>query len=116
MRNWIIFECVKYEALTLFKVKRNIDSEFEKYIRICVDFKDLDKLKIMANDKYSSKDVSYTLKFDDIYHIGYFDIKNISGISGYNNGVILDLELKKLEIEKSPIDWIRNFHINELLN
>lgn len=107
MKKWLLNNN-KYEALTDFR-HVHYDGHI-RHIKICVPFKDYDMLRLLSDD------TSYTLKFNDNYYIGFFNIKEVVGVSGYNEGRIIRIDLNKLEIDKAPVSWVRQFKINSIFD
>lgn len=128
MRSWIIIsEDKKFEVLNVngeasFKYTlpngidrgKNIWSNMGHYkIRICVSFEDYDWFRQLEKDKV--KDIQFALKNNDKYSLGQFDIDTILGISGFKHGRIIQLSVSNLEINKAPLDFVRNLQLKELL-
>jgi hypothetical protein len=116
MNSYLIFEDMKFEAMTGFKQTwphHTMWSNKPKYkIRICVTFEEYDKIQKLKGQN----DISFTFKKNDSeYFIGHFDLESTLGISGYKWGRIIDLHISDLESEKAPKDFCRDLLLNELL-
>jgi hypothetical protein len=115
VNSYLIFEDMKCEAMSEFKQSWPHHTMWsnmtEHKIRICVTF-----------DQYSSilklkgqKDISFTLKRENKFYTGFFDLKSVKGLSGWNNGRIIQLEISNLECDLAPKDFCRDMLLNEIL-
>jgi hypothetical protein len=84
----------------------------EYKIRVCVTFEEYDRIIKLKGEK----DISFTLKMKDESFCGFFNLKHIRGLSGWNKGRIIQIHLSNLESHKTTKDQHRDLVLSELLS
>lgn len=108
---------MKLEALSGFKSCCSTTSDYtrknqEYKIRVCVTFEEYDRIIKLKGEK----DISFTLKMKDESFFGFFNLKYIRGLSGWNKGRIIQIHLDNLESLKTTKDQHRDLVLSELLS
>ncbi len=116
MINYIWIENMKMEVMIGFKQTFPGPKQWSNMpkfkIRICLTFDQYETLKNISNNK----DVSFTLKNNGIFTIGYFNIDSILGLSAWREGRIIQINVSNLDSDKVGKDHIRDLTLRELFD
>lgn len=127
MKNWILINDKKFEILC----HQNNDSKYirafrtcydstepisyynskNKKIRILINFEDLELPIWNLNMK-----INFFIKINRTHLSGDFVIHSIEGISGFNNGRIVDLIVTDLNSNNAPRNEVREVQLSDLLS